>query len=306
MTDDTEPKTTSAAPLEKVTIDALDGWRLSLYVVEAREPEYKTPVLVVFPALATAASAYVRMARSFMPKGYRVVLVNPRGSGGSGPLPSAMVDYGITEHLERDWPAVVGWVKSQYPSAPVVLLGHSLGGQLSAIYAGQHPETIDALVLLNVSFVWYRNWPFPLSGVLWAIFWSCSLIAKFFGYFPANRLGLGHPVSRMVIQDWARWGLSGKYATESRGNLETHLERVTCPVLCVSFSDDWFYGPRSAVNDFARRLTRCRLTRWHLSPAELGINELGHFRYLKHGSQLWERIHQWLDVQLSRPAADVV
>lgn len=59
--------------------------------------------------------------------------VDPRGIGDSGPLPSATIDYGIIKHLECDWPAVVGWVKSQYPSAPIVLLGHSLGGQLSAI-----------------------------------------------------------------------------------------------------------------------------------------------------------------------------
>lgn len=296
-------KIVSDAQPEKVTIDALDGWRLCLHVVKAEEPERTAPVLVVFPALAATAGIYLRMARSLAKKGYRLVVVDARGIGDSGPFPSAMVDYGIAEQLECDWPAVVGWVKGQYPAAQIVLLGHSLGGQLSAIYAGQHAGTIDALILLNVSFVWYRNWPFPLRWVMWAIFWCCSLIAGLFGYFPGNRLGFGHRISRSVIQEWARWGLAGKYTTKSRGNLETCLEQVTCPVLSVSFSDDWFYGPSSAVNDFARRLTHSQLTRWHLAPSELDVDELGHFRYLKHSYQLWERIHKWLHVQLPKAAA---
>jgi len=292
----------SAVRPAKFTIEASDGWRLCLHVIDTQAPDSSAPVLLVFPALAAATRIYTRMALSFVKKGYRLVLADPRGSGESGPLPSTKVDYGITQLLERDWPAVVGWAKRRYPSAPIVLLGHSLGGQLSAIYAGQHPGSVAAVILLNVSFVWYRNWSFPSSWALWFIFLSSSLIARVVGYFPGNRLGLGHPVAKMVIQDWARWGRRGKYTTEDGNELETYLERVTGPVLSVSFTDDWFYGPRSAVDDFARRLKHSRLTRWHLSPAELEAEELGHFRYLKHSCQLWERIHQWLNVQLPRTA----
>ena len=286
----------------KVTVRASDGWTLCLHVLDTQEPACNAPVIMVFPALAATSRTYARMALCFAIKGYRLVLVDPRGVGESGPFPSGKVDYGIAQHLDCDWPAVIGWARTRYPSAPIVLLGHSLGGQLSAIYAGQHPGAIDAVILLNVPFVWHRNWPVPLSWVMWSIFLGCSSITRVLGYFPGNRLGLGNPVAATVIRDWARWGLKGKYTTEDGKDLETYLERVTAPVLSVSFTDDWFYGPRSAVNDFARRLTHSRLTRWHLSPAELQVEELGHFRYLKNACQLWERIHQWLDIQLPKMA----
>jgi len=85
-------KTVSHAWPAKVTIHASDGWRLCLHVVDGQEPKCKAPVLVVFPALAATSGVYVRMALSFVKKGYRLVLVDPRGIGDSGPLPSAMVD----------------------------------------------------------------------------------------------------------------------------------------------------------------------------------------------------------------------
>lgn len=276
---------------------------MSLHVFDLQNPNSHAPALLVFPALAASSGIYVRMAFSLAKMGYRLVLVDPRGTGESAPPPSRKVDFGIHEHLEYDWPAAIAWTKSRYPSCPIVLLGHSLGGQLSAVYSGQHPGSVKAMILLNVPFVWYRNWPFPSSLALWAVYAGCSLTASVFGYFPANRLGLGQPVAKTLLHDWTHWGLTGKLIDEEGNDLATLLERVSGPVLCISFTDDRFHAPQSAVNDFARRLIGSELTRWHLSPSELEVDKLGHFVYLRSAARLCEKIHEWLDLQLPRSGA---
>jgi predicted alpha/beta hydrolase len=276
-----------------------DGWQLGVRVWERQNQDPASILVIVFPALAAPAHAYVRMAHFLADKGgYRVILADPRGIGNSRPLPSRQVDYGITAHLDCDWPAIVGWARRRYPFGPVVLLGHSLGGQLCALYAGKYSGQVQAVVLLNACFVHYRNWPLPYAPMLWGIFVCYWAVARLLGYLPGTRLGLKHPASKLVIQDWARWGLSGIYTSTNGENLEPYLARVAQPVLSISFSDDRFYGPKKAVDDFTRRLQRSRLTRWHLSPGELGTSRLGHFYHLKTGQRLWEQIHGWIKDQV--------
>ena len=272
-----------------------DNCELSMEVVDLENAGPATPVVLIFPAMAAPARAYRRMAHFFAERGYRVILAEPRGIGQNRPFPSRQVDYGVDAHLDCDWPAIVDWARAQYPLAPTVLLGHSLGGQLSAIYAGRKTEDVTALVLLNVPFVDYRNWQFAYRPLLWSIFRSCSVVARCFGYFPGDRLGFGHRVSNLVIQQWARWGLSGKYTDNNGADLERHLATVTAPVLSISFSDDTFYAPKKAVDDFTRRLTHTAVTRWHLSPRDLQRKSLGHFTHLRNGERLWQRIHLWLE-----------
>jgi predicted alpha/beta hydrolase len=275
-------------------IRASDGCSLSALTLDTEDASEFAPVILIFPAMAAPARAYRKMGRFFTARGYRVILAQPRGIGPSGEVPSRRVDYGIEAHLDSDWPAFVEWVQAQYSRAPLVLLGHSLGGQLSAIYAGRAGGQVAGLVLLNASFVHYRNWDLPYRPLLWCIFRCCSLLARCSGYFPGNRLGLGHRVSKGVVQDWARWGLTGRYTDTDGGDLERDLASVTAPVLSISFSDDRFYAPERAVDEFVRRVVSAVVTRWHLSPGELQRKAMGHFGHLRDGQPLWERIHIWL------------
>ena len=275
-------------------IRASDGCSLSVLVLDREDVSAGAPVILIFPAMAAPARAYRKMGRFFAERRYRVVLAEPRGIGRSGAVPSRRVDYGVEAHLDFDWPAFVEWAQAQYSPAPLVLLGHSLGGQLSAIYAGRAGPEFAALVLLNAAFVHYRNWDSRYRPLLWGIFRCCSLLARCCGYFPGKRLGLGHRVSNRVVQDWARWGLTGKYTDADGGDLERDLASVTAPILSISFSDDRFYAPERAVDEFVRRAPRTVLTRWHLSPGDLQRKRIGHFRHLWDGQSLWERIHMWL------------
>ena len=103
--------------------------------------------------MAAPASAYRLMAMAFAANGFHAVTMDPRGIGRSGPTPSKNVDFGVSHYLDYDVPAVVKWIRDSLPSAPLVLVGHSLGGHLASLTAGRLNEPVSSLVLLNTPFL---------------------------------------------------------------------------------------------------------------------------------------------------------
>ena len=65
--------------------------------------------------------------------------------------------------LEFDWPAAVRTAKGLAPEAPVILGGHSLGGQLGTLYASLNPQSIKALLLVATPSVYFRGWRLPAN-----------------------------------------------------------------------------------------------------------------------------------------------
>ena len=75
---------------------------------------------------------------------FRVVAVDLPGHGGSeplaGPLPMRMMIDALAAVVDRE-----------SPGTPVVLVGNSMGGWVSILYASEHPERIAQLVLEDAS-----------------------------------------------------------------------------------------------------------------------------------------------------------
>jgi predicted alpha/beta hydrolase len=284
--------------LSSLFVPTADGWRLSVNVFEPKRSPQNS-VLLIFPAMGAPARAYHRVAEAFEQKGYPVVAVDSRGTGESKPTPSRRVDYGMDAYLYADWPAVVDWVRRRYPDRRLILFGHSLGGQLSALYSGLHPGHEDALILLASGSADYRNWDVPYRWGAWALYRSFCLLSRAFGYLPGQRVGWGCAIARTVVKDWARWGMTGRYVGTRGEEWDSLFGRVTIPVLAISFSDDRILAPRRSVDDLIRRLRHAALTRWHLTPSELGRKTVGHFGSLKGGDLLWEKVHGWLETEVT-------
>lgn len=283
-----------------VWIVANDGWRLAIRDFSPPVPLPDAPVILVFAAMGAPARAYRRLARWFAAAGYPIATVDIRGTGESLPIPRRGIDFGISKHLYEDWPATIAWARHAYPGRKLVLMGHSIGGQLSGIYAGQHPDEVAALVLLTTTSVWWRSTPFPNRWVRGLYMFSAfSLWARRHGWLDGAVFNWGLPLARQVVLDWARWGFTGRYTDTEKRDLDTALAAARLPVLSISFTDDVRLAPREACDDYVRRLPAATLTRWHLTPAEINLEEADHFAHLRGAEELWRRIDGWLSRTLS-------
>jgi len=251
--------------------------------------------MVIMPAMGVKAGFYAPLANSLVKQGLNVVTADLRGHGQSGIRPGRRTDFGYGEMVRYDWPCIIDRVKALFPHSAKIILGHSLGGQLSTLYLAEHPSEIERLILVAAPSLYYRDWPLPHSLTLLfstQVFW---LVAAALGYFPGRRMGVGGTEALRLIRDWARLVRRGRYDMVNPSlDYESLMGVLRIPLLALSFSDDGF-APRRAVDRFCSKMSSCSLTRWHIAPQDFGCDKLGHFWWVNQGEQLAERIFRWLN-----------
>lgn len=278
--------------MEKIAVVSQDGVASKITVFRAESPD--APVIIVKPAMGVNARHYAILAQALVGQGFNVVTADLRGNGESGIRPGPGLDFGYHELAACDWPAEVNLVKDLFPRSPRILLGHSLGGQMSAMYMSAHPGEIQALVTVACPLVYYRLWPFPhnLKVLLMTqFFW---LLAAVLGYFPGRRVGFGETEPKTYMKDWAYTTRTGMYRPlNSTTDYEALLPKLSAPVLAISMSDDG-YAPKKAVLGLCAKMSRASVTHRHLVPRELGLQTLGHFHWLQNPEPVVSRVSDWL------------
>ena len=273
---------------EQIDITALDGSASKITVFTA-DHAAKAPVLICMPAMGTAARFYEPLALPILREGWRFVTADLRGVGLSAVRVKRGVSFGYGDMVGSDWPAVVQKAQALFPGAPVYLLGHSLGGQLSALYLAANPAAAAGLILVAAPSVHWRGWDAPLSAGVLAGTQAARAVAELLGYFPGRKLGFGGTEARGVIRDWARQARTGRY--EPRGTsigYERLLAELEAPVLAFSFEDDFLSPPR-AVGNLLAKMRRARVT--HVTIAGDGLD---HFRWVRNPDALLGKIREWL------------
>jgi predicted alpha/beta hydrolase len=273
---------------DEIAIVSQDGIA-SKITVFAKDPAPSAPVLICMPAMGVAAKFYEPLALPIVQEGWRFVTADLRGNGLCALRVGRGVNFGYHEMITFDWPAVVDKVKTHFPDAPVYLLGHSLGGQLSALYLAASPEAASGLILVAAPSVHYSGWELPLNlGVLAGTQAACGL-ASLIGYFPGRKIGFGGTEARGVICDWARQARTGRYQPSgSTLDYERLLREIEIPVLAISFEGD-FLSPEKAVDNLLAKMRKARVTHAHLTG-----DDLDHFRWVKNPAPVIEKIRGWL------------
>ncbi len=128
-----------------LTLNAADGHEIPVYLWA---PETAPRGIVqIYHGLGEHAGRYARLAGAARDRGLLVCAHDHRGHG------PATVEYGF--FAERDgWDAVVAdgqtvadALGDEYPGAPRVLLGHSMGSFIAQAYAMRYGRALAALVL---------------------------------------------------------------------------------------------------------------------------------------------------------------
>ncbi len=96
--------------------------------------------IVMLASLGRPGSDFDDLAERLALKGYRVILPEPRGIGGStGPM------KGLTLH---DLAADVAYVVETQTTAPATMLGHAFGNRLARTTAADYPALVSRVILL--------------------------------------------------------------------------------------------------------------------------------------------------------------
>ncbi len=276
------------APFE---LHAADGFVLGATSFEPAGPAAGT--LLVHPATATPQRFYRLFATFLAEHGVRVVTYDYRGIGRSRPRRSSGSSRSLRGYRAtmNDWArldarAAHAWVRSRFPGAPLAVLGHSFGAQLTGII--DEPREAAGAIFVGAQFAYYKNWP-PLERARLAFLWHALVpaVTGTVGYLP-GRLGIGEDLPAGVARQWARWCTSPEYLASEHTDANARLARFDRPTAFYSFTDDAYAPPRT-VQALLDRLPPSAVDHRRVDPTDLGKGPIGHFGFFRPKMQepLW-------------------
>lgn len=265
-----------------------DGARADLLLFRPAGPP--RAVLLWVPALGVSARHYEPLAHALAGLGIATGLHEWRGHGSSDRRASRRHTWGYDALLTHDLPASLGALVQAVPDAPVLVGGHSLGGQLSTLLAAITDIAIDGIVLVASGAPYWRRFK-PWVGLAYV---GAPLLAHVVGRLPGRRIGFGGNEARGVIADWARSGRTGRYAARGMPvDFEAALRKVRLPVLALRLQDDWL-GPEPSLLFLLDKMPGARRTVGVIGPGDLAGIPADHFGWMKMPARIAIRIGEWL------------
>ena len=270
---------------------ASDGYELAVTRFPAEGRAWAT--LLCAGAMGVRQDFYAPFARFLAQHGVHVLTFDYRGMGWSrrgnlGGFPATVTDW-----TDKDFNAMLGEARKAASDLPLMLLGHSLGGQIF----GAAPDNAGVRASLHVTAGsgWYRFNERMRFQVRLIWFVLMPLLTPLFGYFPGKTLRIVGDLPKGVARQWRRWCLSPDYLLSEGEGVRAAFARVHAPIRSYSFTDDALITQRAidSLHDF---YVNARVTRRHVSPADLGAKSIGHFGFFseRHRDTLWQEALDWL------------
>lgn len=283
--------------METIQIVTADQTRLT---AKKFTPSSVVKAVVVMPAaMGVAQSFYVPFAEFLADNGIAVLSFDYRGMGESIPAQYRVSLRGfkadILDWAGQDYNAALHAAKAWQPTVPLLVVGHSLGGQLPGLVPDHH--LIDGMLTVGSgSGYWRENAP-QLKRIVWLMwYFAVPVSTRLCGYFPGKKLRMVGNLPKGVIYQWSRWCRSPYYFSEKSGaRMQTDHHKIQIPILSMSFTDDELMSRRN-IDSLHDYYSGAQIERRHIDPKDVEAKRIGHFGFFRPQFRhtLWQQALQWL------------
>lgn len=246
-------------------------------------------VLLFFPAMGVEARYYKDWARNLSESGFLCCIPDLRGHGSSSIRAGSGTDYGYHNIIEQDYQAAIKAVQEYTGTESIYLGGHSLGGQLSCLYAATRSDQqqwLSGLLLIASGTVYHKGWSGVTGLAMRLVPRFFSAISRAVGYFPGHIVGFAGREARQQMLDWSHSSIHGKYKPLGYETwLEPQMSRVKVPLVAVSFDKDLF-TTKASVEHLTSKMSGCKVSHSHLTEADVPADILNHFQWARRSIEL--------------------
>jgi predicted alpha/beta hydrolase len=251
-------------------------------VVDRSEIATGPPVVLIAPAMAIGSHYYRPLVEEFARRGWEARALGRRGFERGAARASRRSDWTYRDEID-DIAVAVAAARSEDPDRPVLVLGHSLGGQLVAGHELVHAP-VDGVITVGGAIPYHRHFPhggLPLAAMAAVI---VPVTTTILGYVP--KPAFGGPGARTFMRDWARMVLTGRPPFPVDRQIDT-------PALIVSLDEDGL-SPRRAVDDLAALFEPGAIARWHYTTDEVPPGASNdHITWVRTPEPVVDRVVSW-------------
>jgi predicted alpha/beta hydrolase len=220
-----------------------------------------------------------------------VLTYDYRDFGASARRPVRASKATLADWGRFDQAAALGHLAGMFPTTPLWVLGHSLGG----LWLGWHDamRRVDRAITIGAGLTHVSDHPWHYQWKA-RVFWSPPIraMARTMGYLPGRMLGMGADLPLGVYRDWRRWCTThGWHLTDVGRTLPLpDPQRVTCEVKMIAVADDDLVPPAAIWR--ARALYPEAVKRQQvLRPEDFGLQGIGHIPpFHRRNAVLWPAI----------------
>ena len=130
--------------MEKVFLDALEGYKLSLAVFPVEKPK---AVLQMVHGMQEHKERYYSFIEFLNNNGYAVVISDMRGHGEDAPNLGHIADKKGEKILIDDQNKIYQYIKERFKGVPVYLFGHSMGSIISRVLLQESSANYQKVIL---------------------------------------------------------------------------------------------------------------------------------------------------------------
>jgi len=206
----------------------VDGKRLEITWVEPSDVHAAT-IVMLHEGLGSIALWRDFPQRLAALTGCAVLAYSRYGHGDS----ERLAERRPVEFMHHEGEVVLPELLDKLGIARPILLGHSDGGSIALIFAGKYPERVRALIL-EAPHVFVED--LTVASI-------CDAKVRYETTNLRNRLGCYHEHVDATFWGWNDIWLDPRFRS---WNIESYLETIRCPVLCIQGEDDE-YGTRAQV-----------------------------------------------------------
>ncbi|MFZ6011023.1 MAG: alpha/beta fold hydrolase [Bacteroidota bacterium] len=257
-------------------------------------------VVLINSATGVKQRYYEDFAHYLANQGFYVYTYDYRGIGASKPKRLRGFNVSMADWALLDYQTMLKNVFQSHPRSKVIVLGHSVGGQL--IGFSPLSAKADAFVTVGAQTPYWKNFDGRATRLKLRLLWYILIpvLTKLVGYFPASKLKLFEDLPREAALQWARWAKTKSYVFNDLPELRQNFSTLNRSALMLSFSDDRF-APQKAVLDLMQFYSNVKWEHWHLQPEDVLQREVGHFGFFRKRMEpiLWRETVEWMKKTLS-------
>lgn len=271
-----------------------DGYRIKGEVFSAKDNGVKKDkIIIINSATAVSRNLYNNYANFLAENGFDVLTYDYRGIADSKPENLRGFKATFTDWGQKDFTAILNYVKNNFSGHTILVLGHSIGGTI--IGMSKDCASVAGIINIGAQTSYYKDWgknKFQLYA-LWHIVFP--MLTSIWGYFPGKIFTTTEDIPKGVIKQWnARKKNPNMIAQLTKEGHQLYYKQYQGKLLTLAIADDPI-GTQKAIRRVYDLFTNAYKEIEHISAENLGVDKIGHFGFFsrKLKDTLWHRTVKW-------------